>query len=193
FHNWSVFVFLQFERIKNDGEIRYNLRKAIMQTIRWFSEKNNPLYNDKRLFDVFCIAVTAVSSNAPLASPTPVPQSSLSLGKGNDSSIADQLKNIQLREVSAPALSNSAAVGFSNLLSELEATPSKRKNLCDNSDSRSIGIDAAFPTNAVGSGILRRSRKKQVSNAGNAEQVLIVIERIILLRKPPYGLHDGFS
>ncbi|VDK76327.1 unnamed protein product [Litomosoides sigmodontis] len=100
---------------------------------------------------------TAVSSNAPPAPPPPPPPSSLSLSKGSSSSIADQLKKVQLRKVSG-----------GNLLSELEATLIKRKNQCDdNSDSRCIGSDTAFSTNAIGNGTLRRPWEKQVNGSAS--------------------------
>ncbi|VDM93698.1 unnamed protein product [Onchocerca ochengi] len=124
-------------------------------------------YNSTPSLSISSTNVATVSSNAPPAPPPPPPPSSLSLGKGSGSSIADQLKKVQLRKVSAPPSSNSAASGGSNLLSELEATLSKRKNQCDNSDSRSIGSDTASSTNAVGNGNLRRPWEKQVNGTAN--------------------------
>ncbi|KAM3716779.1 Protein enabled [Dirofilaria immitis] len=123
-------------------------------------------YNSTPSLSINSANVATISSNAPPAPPPPPPPSSLSLGKGISTSIADQLKKIQLRKVSAPS-SNSAAPGSSNLLSELEATLSKRKNQCDNSDSRSIGSDTASSTNAVGNGTSRRPWEKQVNGTAN--------------------------
>ncbi|VIO98849.1 Uncharacterized protein BM_BM10544 [Brugia malayi] len=124
-------------------------------------------YNSTPSLSISSTNVATVSSNAPPAPPPPPPLSSLSLSKGCGSSIADQLKKVQLRKVSAPPSTNSAASGGSNLLSELEATLSKRKNQCDNSDSRSIGSDTASSTNAVGNGTLRRPWEKQVNGSAN--------------------------
>ncbi|EJD76592.1 hypothetical protein LOAG_16475 [Loa loa] len=124
-------------------------------------------YNSTPSLSISSANVATISSNAPPAPPPPPPPSSLSLGKGSGSSIADQLKKVQLRKVSAPPSSNSATSGGSNLLSELEATLSKRKNQCDNSDSRSIGSDTASSTNAVGNGTIRRPREKQVNGTAN--------------------------
>ncbi|VBB25937.1 unnamed protein product [Acanthocheilonema viteae] len=124
-------------------------------------------YNSTPSLSVSSTNVAAVSSNAPPAPPPPPPPSSLSLRKGSGSSIADQLKKIQLRKINAPQSSNSGASGGSNLLSELEATLSKRKNQCDNSDSRSIGSDTASSTIAVDNGTLRRPWEKQVNGNAN--------------------------
>uniref|UniRef100_A0A0R3RYC9 VASP_tetra domain-containing protein n=1 Tax=Elaeophora elaphi TaxID=1147741 RepID=A0A0R3RYC9_9BILA len=124
-------------------------------------------YNSTPSLSISSTNVATVSSNAPPAPPPPPPPSSLSLGKGSGSSIADQLKKVQLRKVSAPPSSNSAVLGGSNLLSELEATLSKRKNQCDNSDSRSIGSDTTSSTNAVSNGTLRRPWEKQVNGNAN--------------------------
>ncbi|EJW76028.1 hypothetical protein WUBG_13063 [Wuchereria bancrofti] len=124
-------------------------------------------YNSTPSLSISSTNVATVSSNAPPAPPPPPPLSSLSLSKGCGSSIADQLKKVQLRKVSAPTSTNSAACGGSNLLLELEATLSKRKNQCDNSDSRSIGSDTASSTNAVGNGTLRRPWEKQVNGSAN--------------------------
>uniref|UniRef100_A0A8R1TZ87 BUB1 N-terminal domain-containing protein n=2 Tax=Onchocerca TaxID=6281 RepID=A0A8R1TZ87_ONCVO len=44
------------EKDFEDEEIYLYLRKAIMEIILRYSAENNPFYNDKRLFDVFCIA-----------------------------------------------------------------------------------------------------------------------------------------
>uniref|UniRef100_A0A183DGZ9 Tat protein n=1 Tax=Gongylonema pulchrum TaxID=637853 RepID=A0A183DGZ9_9BILA len=49
----------------------------------------------------------------------------------------------------------------------LEATLSKRKNQCDNADSRSIGSDTAASTTNATNGTLRRPWEKQVNGNGS--------------------------
>ncbi|VDO60319.1 unnamed protein product [Onchocerca flexuosa] len=57
----GFFNFNELKRMEenlDDNESYCNLRKAVMEIILQYSAENNPFYNDKRLFDVFCIAIS---------------------------------------------------------------------------------------------------------------------------------------
>ncbi|MFH4978621.1 hypothetical protein AB6A40_005330 [Gnathostoma spinigerum] len=94
--------------------------------------------------------IAPINVNAPPAPPPP-PVSALKSRSGSVS-IAEQLKNVQLRKISVPATANSAnRVELNtassvvsnrthvNLFSELEATLNKRKNLSENVDLKNSG------------------------------------------------------
>ncbi|VDM98149.1 unnamed protein product [Thelazia callipaeda] len=144
-----------------------------------------PLQNSSTSLPATSLNVATVSSNAPPAPPPPPPSSSLSLSKGTGSSISDQLKKVQLRKVNPPSSANSALSGSSNLLSELEATLSKRKNQCDNSDARSVGSDTTpSTTNSLSNGALRRPWEKQVNGNGNFSDSPKVQRNVLNFRLP---------
>uniref|UniRef100_A0A0N5AWK0 WH1 domain-containing protein n=1 Tax=Syphacia muris TaxID=451379 RepID=A0A0N5AWK0_9BILA len=99
--------------------------------------------------------------SAPPAPPPPPPMGGFGINKSSAPSIADQIKNVQLRKTtnqnsttsakSENFTSNKQEIGGGRgaLVSELEATLNKRKNFVENIESRSSAAESSSSSNVV--------------------------------------------